>query len=170
VSDGRIATLDNGNTEISIFIVGRDGRKITETSEQRAVCKRMKTEVEHPLRINVVTRGPDTELLVATPIESCGKGRPRVLYDVTLALKMLDICIFKVGLQCADAHLSNLMMVSTMQLFHLDLTFLLAVFCITSITYWVKCILKLHFLFYIKLLIKSNAWRVLIKMNVLLVY
>lgn len=136
MADGRIATLDNGNTEISIFIVGRDGRKITETSEQRAVCKRMKTEVEHPLRINVVTRGPDTELLVATPIESCGKGRPRVLYDVTLALKMLDICIFKVGLQCASALLSNLMMVTTMQLFHLDRTCLLAVFCNTSITYW----------------------------------
>lgn len=147
-----------------------------ETSEQRAVCKRMKTEVEHPLRINVVTRGPDTELLVATPIESCGKGRPRVLYDVTLALKMLDICIFKVGLQCANAHLSKLMIVSTMQLFHFGSDVFVS--CILHYEHnilviykiRVKCILKLHFLFYIKLLIKSNAWRVLTKMNVLLVY
>lgn len=160
MADGRIAKLDNGNTEISIFIVGRDGGKITETSEQRSVCKLIKSEVEHPLRIKVVTRGPDTELLVATPIESCGKGRPRVLYDVTLALKMLDICIFKVGLQCANAHLSNLMMVSTMQLFHSDPACLLAVDLsfVSCILHYkhnilvvcksrVKCVLKLQFLF-----------------------
>lgn len=58
----------------------------------------MHDEVENPLRVKVGTRGPEwgPELVVATPIELCGRGRPRVLYDVTLALKMLDICIFKV--------------------------------------------------------------------------
>ena len=33
--------------------------------------------------------GPDTELLVAIPVELSGKGRPWVFYDVTLALKAL---------------------------------------------------------------------------------
>ena len=30
---------------------------------------------------------------VASRMELSGKGRPRVLFDVTLVLKMLDICI-----------------------------------------------------------------------------
>lgn len=50
----------------------------------------------HPLRVNIVNRGPDTELLVANPVELSGKGRPRVFYDVTLALKALGVFIFSV--------------------------------------------------------------------------
>lgn len=48
----------------------------------------------HPLRVIVANRGPDPELLVANPVELCGKGRPRVFYDVTLSLKTLGICVF----------------------------------------------------------------------------
>ncbi|GKD81556.1 ACT domain-containing protein ACR9-like protein, partial [Tanacetum coccineum] len=48
----------------------------------------------HPLRVMITNRGPDTELLVANPVELSGKGRPRVVYDVTFALKTLGICIF----------------------------------------------------------------------------
>ncbi|GKV08165.1 hypothetical protein SLEP1_g19838 [Rubroshorea leprosula] len=48
----------------------------------------------HPLRVIIANRGPDTELLVANPVELSGKGRPRVFYDVTLALKALGICVF----------------------------------------------------------------------------
>lgn len=51
----------------------------------------------HPLRVTVASRGPDTELLVANPVELSGKGRPRVFYDVTFALKKLGICIFSVS-------------------------------------------------------------------------
>lgn len=51
----------------------------------------------HPLRVTVASRGPDTELLVANPVELSGKGRPRVFYDVTSALKKLGICIFSVS-------------------------------------------------------------------------
>jgi len=50
----------------------------------------------HPLRVIIVNRGPDAELLVANPVELSGMGRPRVFYDVTLALKVLGICIFSV--------------------------------------------------------------------------
>lgn len=50
----------------------------------------------HPLRVIIANRGPDTELLVANPVELSGKGRPRVFYDVTIALKTLGICIFSV--------------------------------------------------------------------------
>ncbi|KAH7834859.1 hypothetical protein Vadar_020388 [Vaccinium darrowii] len=48
----------------------------------------------HPLRVIFANSGPDTELLVANPVELSGNGRPRVFNDVTLALKTLGICIF----------------------------------------------------------------------------
>ena len=53
-------------------------------------------ELLQPLRVAIVSRGPDTELLVANPVELSGKGRPLVFHDITLALKMLNICIFSV--------------------------------------------------------------------------
>jgi len=90
--------LENGSSELCVFVLDANGHKITDLQEQKALMQCMEEEVGHPVRIKMGTRGTDTELLVATPIEKCGKGRPRVLYDVTLALKMLDICIFKVNL------------------------------------------------------------------------
>lgn len=92
----RIATLENGNSEISVWVVKSDGRKLTDPQERDNLVNSMRDQIEQPLRIKVVTRGLDTELLVATPIESCGRGRPRVVYDVSLALRTLDICIFQV--------------------------------------------------------------------------
>ncbi len=96
VAHGRVAT-ENGISVISVFVLQANGRKVTEDDEKKRLCLCMYTEVDHPLRVAVVTRGPDTELHIATPIESCGRGRPRVLHDITLALKQLDICIFKVS-------------------------------------------------------------------------
>lgn len=64
--------------------------------KQSALCCRLKLEMLHPLRVIIANRGPDTELLVANPVELSGKGRPRVFYDVTLALKTLGICVFSV--------------------------------------------------------------------------
>ncbi|KAK3442160.1 hypothetical protein EUGRSUZ_B02387 [Eucalyptus grandis] len=70
------------------------GKKIVDPEKQSALISRLKLEMLHPLRVIISSRGPDTELLVANPVELSGKGRPRVFYDVTLALKMLGICIF----------------------------------------------------------------------------
>lgn len=57
----------------------------------------------HPLRVMIVSRGPDTELLVANPVELSGKGRPRVFYDATRALKALGICIFSVRIHDSES-------------------------------------------------------------------
>lgn len=73
-----------------------DGKKIVDPSKQGALCSRLRMELYHPLRLALVSRGPDTELLVANPVELSGKGRPVVFYDITLALKMLDTGIFTV--------------------------------------------------------------------------
>lgn len=81
---------------MDLLIRQADGKKIVDPEHLVDLCSRLKEEMVHPLRVIVVNRGPDTELLVANPVELCGKGRPRVFYDVTLALKMLQICIFSV--------------------------------------------------------------------------
>ncbi|XP_057956089.1 ACT domain-containing protein ACR9 isoform X2 [Malania oleifera] len=72
----------------------KDGKKMVDPEKQSGLCSRLKVEMLHPLRVIIANRGPDTELLVANPVELSGKGRPRVFYDVTLALKILGICIF----------------------------------------------------------------------------
>ena len=81
---------------MDILIQQTNGVKIVDTEIQTAFCSRLKEEMLHPFRVIVANRGPDTQLLVANPVELSGKGRPRVFYDVTLALKTLEICIFSV--------------------------------------------------------------------------
>lgn len=73
-----------------------DGKKIVDPSKQSSLSSRLRAELLRPVRVAVVSKGPDTELLVANPVELSGKGRPLVFYDITLALKMLDTCIFLV--------------------------------------------------------------------------
>ena len=80
-----------GFREIDLFV-----QKIEDPEEQRSLCSRLSSEMLHPLRVTIASRGPDSELLVANPVELSGIGRPRVFYDVTVALKMLGICIFSV--------------------------------------------------------------------------
>ncbi|KAF5773196.1 putative [Protein-PII] uridylyltransferase [Helianthus annuus] len=94
ISYGRFTTKGNTDCEIDLFIVQADGKKIVDPSKQNALCSRIRMELFRPLRVALVNRGPDTELLVANPVELCGKGRPLVFYDITLALKMLNTDIF----------------------------------------------------------------------------
>lgn len=83
---------------MELFVRGADGKKIADAKHQANFCSRLKEEIVCPLRVIIVNRGPDSELLVANPVELSGKGRPRVFYDVTLALKSLGICIFSVSI------------------------------------------------------------------------
>ncbi|XP_050212006.1 ACT domain-containing protein ACR9 [Mercurialis annua] len=94
VTYGRFSSSVKGYRSMDLFIQQIDGNKILDPKMQLALCSRLKTEMLHPFRVIVANRGPDTELLLANPVELSGKGRPRVFYDVTLALKTLGICIF----------------------------------------------------------------------------
>ncbi|KAJ3699411.1 hypothetical protein LUZ61_003116 [Rhynchospora tenuis] len=104
ITYGRFMTNMKGFRDIDLFIQQLDGKKVLDTEKQEFLASRLKSEMLHPLRVMIVGRGPDTELLVANPVELSGKGRPRVFYDVTLALKMLGICIFsaEIGRQTAS--------------------------------------------------------------------
>ncbi|KAK4403915.1 ACT domain-containing protein ACR10 [Sesamum angolense] len=96
ISYGRFSANTKGNCELDLFIMQADGKKITDTHKKNALCSRLRMELIHPLRVDVVSRGPDTELLVVNPVELSGRGRPLVFYDITLALKDLNISIFSV--------------------------------------------------------------------------
>ncbi|OAY82797.1 ACT domain-containing protein ACR10 [Ananas comosus] len=85
ISYGRFYSTQNGSCEVDLFVIQMDGKKIFDLNKQ--ICSTA-------LRVAVVSRGPDTELLVTNPVELSGKGRPLVFYDITLALKMLNIRIF----------------------------------------------------------------------------
>lgn len=82
---------------MDLFVQQSDGKKVIDPDKQDILSSRLKLEMLHPLRVVIANRGPDAELLIANPVELCGKGRPRVFHDVTLALKLLGICIFSVS-------------------------------------------------------------------------
>ncbi|KAA8549244.1 hypothetical protein F0562_000928 [Nyssa sinensis] len=94
IAYGRFSPITNGHRELDLFIQQKDGKKIVDPEKQSALCSRLNREMLHPLRVIIANRGPDTELVVANPVELSGKGRPRVFYDVTCAFKTLGICIF----------------------------------------------------------------------------
>ncbi|XP_058084127.1 ACT domain-containing protein ACR10 [Magnolia sinica] len=94
ISYGRFSANQSGNCEVDLFVMQADGKKIVDTNKRKALCDRLRMELFRPLRVTVIRRGPDPELLVANPVELSGKGRPLVFYDITLALKMLNTCIF----------------------------------------------------------------------------
>ncbi|EYU36259.1 hypothetical protein ABFS82_14G250800 [Erythranthe guttata] len=94
IAYGRFLPVNKDRRELDLFIQYKDGKKIVDPEKQDALCSLLKMELLHPLRVLIANRGPDTELLVANPTELSGRGRPRVFYDVTFALKSLGICIF----------------------------------------------------------------------------
>ena len=96
VSYGRFFVNSKAYGEVDLFIMQVDGKKIVHPEKQSALCSRLRMELLRPLRVDVLSRGPDTELLVANPVELSGRGRPLVFHDITLALKILDISIFSV--------------------------------------------------------------------------
>ncbi|XP_013587977.1 PREDICTED: ACT domain-containing protein ACR9-like [Brassica oleracea var. oleracea] len=94
ISYGRFLPRTQGHRDIERFVQVKDEKKILDPDKQSSLCLRLKAEMLHPLRVIITNRGPDTELVVANPVELSGKGRPRVFYDVTLSLKVLGICVF----------------------------------------------------------------------------
>ncbi|GAB4824373.1 hypothetical protein Ancab_007261 [Ancistrocladus abbreviatus] len=89
IAHGRFSAITKGYRDLDIFIQHQDGKKIVDLEKESELCSHLRVEMLHPLRVIIASRGPDTELLVANPVELSGRGRPRVFYDVTRALKDL---------------------------------------------------------------------------------
>ena len=97
---------DDGNEtgghlcEIDLF-VGR----CTDVRERRYLCQRYKENVERPVSVQIMTAGLDettTELRVIAPLDISGFTRPRVLLDVTEALRQLKVMVFKADILIDD--------------------------------------------------------------------
>ncbi len=86
--------------EIDLF-VGR----CTDVRERRYLCQRYKENVERPVSVQIMTAGLDettTELRVIAPLDISGFTRPRVLLDVTEALRQLRVMVFKADILIDD--------------------------------------------------------------------
>jgi hypothetical protein len=86
--------------EIDLF-VGR----CTNVRERRYLCQRYKENVERPVSVQIMTAGLDettTELRVIAPLDISGFTRPRVLLDVTEALRQLKVMVFKADILIDD--------------------------------------------------------------------
>jgi len=75
ISYGRGSAKENRQCEIDLFIMQADGKKIIVPNKQNSFCTRLQKELSRPLRVAVVSKGPDTELLVANPVELSGRSR-----------------------------------------------------------------------------------------------
>lgn len=72
--------------------------RCTNLEEQRYLCQRYKENIERPVSVQIMTMGLDeitTELRVIAPLDISGFTRPRVLLDVTEALRQLKVMVFK---------------------------------------------------------------------------
>lgn len=96
ISYGRFWANSRGNCEVEFFTMHADGSKIVDLTEQNDLSACLKRELRSPLKVAVGSRGPETELLVANPVELSGRGRPLVFYDITFALESLNAPIFSV--------------------------------------------------------------------------
>ncbi|KAG8483904.1 hypothetical protein CXB51_023442 [Gossypium anomalum] len=104
ISYGHVYIRQGRKCEIDLLIMQVDGKKVVDPSKQSTLSSHLKMELLQSLRVAVVNRGPDIELLVANPVELSSKGRPLVFYDITRALKMLNTCIFSVPPQLSFAN------------------------------------------------------------------
>ncbi|KAK6144571.1 hypothetical protein DH2020_021391 [Rehmannia glutinosa] len=73
IAYGRFLPVNKGSRDLDLFIQHKGGKKIVDPEKQDALCSRLKLELLHPLRVLIINRGPDTELLVANPTELSGR-------------------------------------------------------------------------------------------------
>ncbi|CAA6655556.1 unnamed protein product [Spirodela intermedia] len=72
ISYGRFYANQHKSCEFDLFVMQADGKKILDPNKQKALCSRLRMELFRPLRVVVLNRGPETEILVANPVELSG--------------------------------------------------------------------------------------------------
>ena len=93
ISYAKVELKSGGLCEVDLFVA-----RCTNLQEQRYLCQRYKENIERPVSVQIMTMGLDeitTELRVIAPLDISGFTRPRVLLDVTEALRQLKVMVFK---------------------------------------------------------------------------
>ena len=118
VSYGKVEVRESGVCELDLF-VGRNSSEEVERNlclrcaprprdgaapSSPATLRRLKRAIERPLVVGLSSKGVDsvtTELCVTAPMDAAGFARPRVLLDVTDALRSLGVMVFKADIHSA---------------------------------------------------------------------
>lgn len=101
MSYGKVVVRDTGVCELDLFV----GRTANPEVEHR-LCARLKRAIERPVEVGFTSKSGGsvtTELCVTAPMDAGGHARPRVLLDVTQALRVLGIMVFKAVIHTARA-------------------------------------------------------------------
>lgn len=74
--------------------------------EEAVVCEALQQAVERPWSVSIANVGLDgqcTQLLVRAMLDAAGSARPRVLLDVTEALRRLSVWVFKADIKASGS-------------------------------------------------------------------
>lgn len=105
ISYAKVEMRARGMCEVDLFVA-----RCTNLEEQRYLCQRYKENVERPVSVQIMTMGLDeitTELRVIAPLDISGFTRPRVLLDVTEALRQLKVMVFKARGGCGSVFIRS---------------------------------------------------------------
>lgn len=110
VSYGKIEVDSSSQLcQMDVFVQEVNGAngctRISDSEMQQELCIRVHQALACPVRISAINLGSDemcTQLVVGAAVDSGGRGRPRVLYDTSRALKSMSLSVFKM-----DMYLGN---------------------------------------------------------------
>ncbi|KDD71966.1 hypothetical protein H632_c4084p0, partial [Helicosporidium sp. ATCC 50920] len=97
VAYGRVAVDQSRDTcECDLFVQDAEAARIADAELLEELLARVRQAVTLPVRIELrdAFQGTATELLIAAPVDSGGRGRPRVTFDVTQGLAIAGVGVF----------------------------------------------------------------------------
>ncbi|KAL4458483.1 hypothetical protein ABPG75_013348 [Micractinium tetrahymenae] len=96
VAYGKIEVFDDGVCEVDLFVQDNEGTHISDSELLQELTDRVRTAVALPVRIDIKDcyDATATELTVTANIDSGGRGRPRVTFDVTQGLSAAGVGVF----------------------------------------------------------------------------
>uniref|UniRef100_A0A061R5B4 Act-like superfamily protein isoform 1 n=1 Tax=Tetraselmis sp. GSL018 TaxID=582737 RepID=A0A061R5B4_9CHLO len=96
VAYAKVCVKQNSVYFADIFVQEVQGGRITDDHMLHWLVEKVRRAVTHPFKVSTrdVYDGLCTELKVVAGVDSGGRGRPKVTYDVTHALSTLRVCVF----------------------------------------------------------------------------
>lgn len=96
VAYGKIEVYEDGMCEVDLFVQDAEGTRISDGDLLQELVDRVRTAVALPVRIDIKDSfdATCTELTVTANIDSGGRGRPRVTFDVTQGLSAAGVGVF----------------------------------------------------------------------------
>ncbi|PSC71312.1 ACT domain-containing ACR9-like [Micractinium conductrix] len=96
VAYGKIEVYEEGMCEVDLFVQDVEGTRISDSELLQELIDRVRTAVALPVLISLKDSfdATCTELTISANIDSGGRGRPRVTFDVTQGLSAAGVGVF----------------------------------------------------------------------------